>query len=75
MMQWVVAKSGGLFAAMLLALFAASQAVDTPFAVHMVIFALAALLATVIVLRNGDVAARCRRPTAPGTTMIRSAGA
>jgi cytochrome c oxidase cbb3-type subunit 1 len=61
-MQWVVAKSGGLFAAMLLALFAATQAVDTPFAVHMIIFALAALLATVIVLRNGDVSGRLPPP-------------
>ncbi len=57
-MQWVVAKSGALFAVMLLALFAASQAVDTPFAVHMVMFALAALIATIWVMRSGDASGR-----------------
>ena len=57
-MQWVVAKSGTLFALMLLALFVASKALDTPYAVHMLIFALAALLATVWVMRSGDASGR-----------------
>jgi len=57
-MQWVLAKSGALFAVMLLALFAATQAVDTPFAVHMVMFALAALIAMVVVMRSGDASGR-----------------
>jgi cytochrome c oxidase cbb3-type subunit 1 len=53
-MQWVVAKSGTLFALMLLALFVATKALDTPYAVHMLIFALAALLSTIWVMRSGD---------------------
>ena len=53
-MQWVVARSGGYFLAMLLALVAVSQAVDTAFAVHMAIFALAALLAAVVTIRTAD---------------------
>jgi cytochrome c oxidase cbb3-type subunit 1 len=57
-MQWVVAKSGTLFALMLLALFVASKALDTAYAVHMLIFALAALLATVWVMRSGDASGK-----------------
>ena len=53
-MQWVVARSGGYLLAMLLALVAVSQAVDTAFAIHMAIFALAALLAAVVTIRTAD---------------------
>ena len=59
-MQWVVAKSGTLFALMLLALFVATKALDTPYAVHMLIFALAALLSTIWVLRSGDASGRAQ---------------
>ena len=53
-MQWVVARSGGYFLAMLLALVAVSQAVDNAFAVHMAIVALAALIAAVVTIRTAD---------------------
>jgi cytochrome c oxidase cbb3-type subunit 1 len=53
-MQAVVMRSGGFFLAALLALVALSQAVDAPFAVHMAIFALAAITAAVVTLRSAD---------------------
>jgi cytochrome c oxidase cbb3-type subunit 1 len=53
-MQWVVVRSGGYILAMLLALVALSQAVDNAFAVHMAIFALAALIAAVVTVRTAD---------------------
>ena len=53
-MQWVVARAGGYFLAMLLALVAVSQAVDNAFAVHMAIVALAALIAAVVTIRTAD---------------------
>ncbi len=49
-----LAKAGGFFIAMALALVAMAQAVDVPFAVHMAIMALAALIAAVAVLRAAD---------------------
>jgi cytochrome c oxidase cbb3-type subunit 1 len=55
-------KSGGLFLAMLLALAAMALAVDTPFAVHMGIFALAALVAAIAILRTADVSDRVLAP-------------
>ena len=53
-MQSVMAKSGGYFIAMILALVAFANAVDAGFAVHMAIFALSALTATLITMRNAD---------------------
>jgi cytochrome c oxidase cbb3-type subunit 1 len=53
-MQAVVLRSAGFFLAALMALFALSQAVDTPFAVHMAILGLAALAAAVVTIRSAD---------------------
>jgi cytochrome c oxidase cbb3-type subunit 1 len=55
-MQATVAKTAGYFVVLLLALFAAANAVDGPFAVHMVIFALAALVAAIVTMRTADFA-------------------
>ncbi|MEY2883451.1 MAG: hypothetical protein RL490_1175 [Pseudomonadota bacterium] len=54
-MQATLLKSTGYFAAMALALLAAAKAVDGGFAIHMAIFALAALIAAVVTLRTADV--------------------
>jgi cytochrome c oxidase cbb3-type subunit 1 len=61
-MPGTLVKSGGLFLAMLLALIAMALAVDTPFAVHMGIFALAALVAAIAILRTADVSDRVLAP-------------
>jgi cytochrome c oxidase cbb3-type subunit I len=53
-MQAIVLQSAGFFLAALMALFALSQAVDTPFAVHMAILGLAALTAAVVTIRSAD---------------------
>ena len=60
-MPATLAKSGGLFLAMVLALFAMTQAQDTAFAVHMAIMALAALIAAVAVLGTANVTATLGR--------------
>lgn len=60
-MPATLAKSGGLFLAMVLALFALTQAQDTAFAVHMAIMALAALIAAVAVMATANVTAKLGR--------------
>ena len=57
-MPATLAKSGGLFLAMVLALVAMAQAQDTAFAIHMGIMALAALIAALAVMATSDVTAR-----------------
>jgi cytochrome c oxidase cbb3-type subunit 1 len=57
-MPATLAKSGGLFLAMVVALFAMAQAHDTAFAIHMGIMALAALIAALAVMATSDVTAR-----------------
>ncbi|WP_313668981.1 cytochrome-c oxidase, cbb3-type subunit I [Sandarakinorhabdus sp.] len=54
-MPATLAKSGGLFLAMIIALFGMAQAQDTAFAVHMGIMALAALLAALAVMKGADL--------------------
>jgi cytochrome c oxidase cbb3-type subunit 1 len=51
-MSATLAKSGGLFLAMIIALFGMAQAQDTAFAVHMGIMALAALIAALAVMKD-----------------------
>jgi cytochrome c oxidase cbb3-type subunit I len=60
-MPATLAKSAGLFLAMVLALAAMAQAQDTAFAVHMAIMALAALIAAVAVLGTANVTAELGR--------------
>ena len=55
-MSATLAKSGGLFLAMIIALFGMAQAQDTAFAVHMGIMALAALIAALAVMAGANVA-------------------
>ena len=55
-MPATLAKSGGLFLAMIIALFGMAQAQDTAFAVHMGIMALAALIAALAVMAGANVA-------------------
>ncbi|MBU6165556.1 MAG: cytochrome-c oxidase, cbb3-type subunit I [Alphaproteobacteria bacterium] len=57
-MPAALAKSGGLFLAMVVALVAMAQAQDTAFAIHMAIMALAALIAALAVIATADVNAR-----------------
>jgi len=59
-MPATLAKSGGLFLAMIIALFGMAQAQDTAFAVHMGIMALAALIAALAVMKGADVAGQMR---------------
>ncbi len=54
-MPATLAKSGGLFLAMIIALFGMAQAQDTAFAVHMAIMALAALIAALAVMAGARV--------------------
>lgn len=51
-MPATLAKSGGLFLAMIIALFGMAQAQDTAFAVHMGIMALAAVIAALAVMKD-----------------------
>ena len=60
-MPATLAKSGGLFLAMVAALFAMAQAQDTAFAIHMAIMALAALIAAVAVMGTANVTAKLGR--------------
>ena len=54
-MPATLAKSGGLFLAMIIALFGMAQAQDTAFAVHMGIMALAALIAALAVMKGANL--------------------
>ena len=60
-MPATLAKSGGLFLAMVMALFAMTQAKDAAFAVHMAIMALAALVAAMAVMATANVTATLGR--------------
>jgi cytochrome c oxidase cbb3-type subunit 1 len=51
-MPATLAKSGGLFLAMIIALFGMAQAQDTAFAVHMGNMALAAVIAALAVMKD-----------------------
>ncbi|NCU11442.1 MAG: cytochrome-c oxidase, cbb3-type subunit I [Sphingomonadaceae bacterium] len=53
-MESLVARAGWWLAALLVAVFMFANAQDAPFAVHMVVFALAALAGLVLSLRNTD---------------------
>ncbi len=59
-MENVVMKAGGWFVLAIFAWFAAAMAVDTPFAVHMVIFGIAALLTLWITISSKDYSAVAR---------------
>ena len=60
-MPATLVKSGGLFLAMVLALFGMAQAQDMAFAIHMGIMALAALIAALAVMASADVTERLTR--------------
>ncbi len=59
-MENVVMKAGGWFVLAIFAWFAAAMAVDTPFAVHMAIFGIAALLTLWITISSKDYSAVAR---------------
>ena len=63
-MESLVARAGWWLAALLVAVFMFANAQDAPFAVHMAVFALAALAGLVLSLRNTDykLAAAGRKP-------------
>ena len=55
-MPATLAKTGGLFVAMVIALMALAKAQDAAFAVHMAVMALAALIAALVILATARVA-------------------
>ncbi|MBN8485907.1 MAG: cytochrome-c oxidase, cbb3-type subunit I [Sphingomonadales bacterium] len=65
-MESLVARAGWWLAALLVAVFMFANAQDAPFAVHMAVFALAALAGLVLSLRNTDykLAAAGKKPAA-----------
>nr|MCU0892628.1 cbb3-type cytochrome c oxidase subunit I [Sandarakinorhabdus sp.] len=59
-MPVTLVKSGALFAAMVVALLGMAFAADTPFAIHMGIMALAALLGALAVMAGADVTGKLK---------------